>query len=411
MPAAGAPRAPVLLIAYHYPPENTIGAARPARFAKYLARRGHAVQVVANQGDGATADGVARVPAPGARPGWASRALRLITRYALPYDDRLDWAPHAIRVGDPFCRQRPVILSTHPPVATHFAALALKRRHRLAWIADFRDPIMAGHPKRTGWRAAVLDRVMERLIFRHADLIIANTEAVGRLWADQYPRWRDKITVIWNGFDPEDGLAPLPPCGRARREIAHVGVIYGGRSPAPVIRALDRLIAAGTLVPDSIRLRLLGPVKNDALAPVADARTRLEAAGALAVEDRMAPRQEALTATLAADILLLLELNAADETAVQLPAKIFEYIRACRPILAITPPDSVTRTVLAQSGVPHLCLSPTEPPERFDAALATFLATPPGPIAPSPAFLATFDAARQTEALAEAIDRLARRQT
>ena len=102
----GTPR--LMVLAFYFPPENTIGAARPARFAKYLSRLGYRITVISRwiEGDGG-ADSI-RVPQPGtAGAKFFSFAglLGSFNRFILPYDDRLGWVPSSVRaasaVGDP----------------------------------------------------------------------------------------------------------------------------------------------------------------------------------------------------------------------------------------------------------------------------------------------------------------------
>lgn len=400
----------VLMLAFYFPPENAIGAARPARFTKYLSRLGYPVSVVSQWMEGAPAATAIRVPAP-ARAGdqtfTASSLLRSFNRMALPYDDRLWWAPPAYRAASAALQRNPhqVVFSTYPPVATHLVALALKLRHGCRWVADFRDPLM-GNPVRSAKRAMLLDLVIERLIFRRADAVIANTDAVMQMWRDRYPQWQHKIHLIWNGFDPEDKLTPKPAGTRTRRTMAHVGTIYGGRTPEPLIASLDRLLAAGKIAADSIQLRLIGPIENHSLDPSSPVCQRLQALGCLHVDDRMAPQAEAREETLGADYLVLIDLVDSEVPGIQLPAKIFDYIRACRPILAFTPAGSVITRVLATAGIPNACVLPTAPVEEIDRAVQAFLDRPRAEIQPSAAFWHDFDSSSQTYVLANIISRM-----
>ena len=402
----------VLMLAFYFPPENAIGAARPARFAKYLTRLGHQVVVVSRWLEGLPATAAIRVPAAEDSGGlifWCSNLLRIIARAVMPYDDRLPWAPHAYRAASAvLARNRDhVLFSSYPPAATHLVALGLKLRYGTPWVADFRDPL-ANAPDRFAKRALLMDTILERLIFRYADVIIANTDAVKQIWLERYPQWKDKIQLIWNGFDREDGIAHRPASTRTRRTIAHVGTIYGRRNPGPLIASLDRLITAGSLSPGCLQLRLIGPVFNFCLDPYADIRRRLEALGCLHIEDRMAPQSEAVEEILEADCLLLLDL-VNEGAGIQLPAKVFDYIRACRPILAITPTNSVISRILANAGIPHLCIPPSAPIEEFDRAIQDFLELPRTLIRPSAAFWSDFDSANQTYVLANLISRISPR--
>ena len=178
---------PVLILAYVYPPDNYSGAARPYRFAKYLARLGHPVEVIAaGAGDGVQVAGpVYRVRG---ELGEQRKTLldKLVRAVWLQYDEGLTWVPRAVRLAKRWSSRRPVLLSTSPPLTTHLAALWLKRRYGWKWVADFRDPLV-GNPFRELRRVRYTDGVLERCFFRHADALIANTDAMAAFWRRLHP--------------------------------------------------------------------------------------------------------------------------------------------------------------------------------------------------------------------------------
>jgi hypothetical protein len=105
-----------------------------------------------------------------------------------------------------------------------------------------------------------------------------------------------------------------------------------------------------------------------------------------------------------ADFLLLLDLNNFN-AALQLPAKLFEYLRIGRPILAFTSSGSPTEQILSKSGVPYCCLHPTDSAERIDGAVCEFLRLPSTPVTATSWFWETFGAPSHAERLAEILDR------
>lgn len=410
-PSRAAAQPSLVMLAYYFPPENTIGAARPARFAKYLGRMGFKVQVISHNCDGVSdCDSVSRVPrdpAGGGFIGTLSWLLDRFNRLLMPYDDRYAWVPHAVRAAWPLVAGHPnaVIFSTHPPIASHFAAMLLKLRHGNPWIADFRDPLI-DNAARGGWRGMLFDWPMEWLVMRVADVVIANTLAVRDDWMRRYPHQARKFQVIWNGFDPEDGLIARPPSGRRRKLIAHPGVIYADRDPMLLIKSLARLVKSGELAPDRFVLHLLGPVENSNADPAHPACRQLLEVGSLVLDQRMASKAEADELMLDADILLLMDLAGPDKDSAQLPAKVFDYLRAERPILAITPPNSVIRAKLAKYGATHLCISHGDAPEAVDRQVLDWVLQEPVPTHATPEFWDDFDAAHQTRTLAEIVESL-----
>ena len=412
LPQSNVPGTPVVLISYYFPPQNEVGAARPYRFARYLCRMGVPVAVICSsyrlrraedqQRIRTSPDLVAdRVPGPASTPA----AIRLgawlhaIERAVAPYDDRLGWLPHAYVAGRRALTAQSVIVSTHPQLVAHLAALALKLRYGRPWIADFRDPLW-GNPHRTALRATLLDPIWERLIVTLADGVVANTDSCAALLRARYPEHGWKLHTIWNGMDPERALLPRPIQHRPCRTICHIGTLYGARTPAPVAHALQRLMQGGGVARGTWQVRQIGRIEPGAfdehgLGP-------LIAMGGLQHSPHHLPQDLAHDEMLAADLLLLLDMNDTNP-GLQVPAKLFEYVQTGRPILALTPPGSATEYVLARSGVTHTCLDPAASPAEFDAALLRILQAKGPARLPTAQFLHEFGAEEQTRRLAALI--------
>ena len=386
-----------LLIAYYFLSLSDSGAARPSRFAKYLRRSGVTAHVITN-GESTNQHGESAFPVrcigKNSEKGGVQLASKLayhFQRRLLPYNECLPWVPHAVEAGSDIIRNSSItsILSTSPPLATHFAAWELKRRFGLRWIADFRDPL-SDNPFRQRRFGKPYDAVIERTIFHSADVIIANTDTVGDLWRNRYPRWAEKIRVIWNGYDAEDGIAPTRLPIRSFQTLTHVGTLYGGRRPTLLLASLLRLINSGRLNPRSFRLRLIGPIDTTVISLNAAPFSTLANLGCLEYNAKSIPVEEARTVIAESDGLLLLDLNERG-AALQVPAKLFDYIRIGRPILSYTAVNSPVERILLQSGVPYQCLHPEDPPERLDAGVLDFLKLPSDPVAPNEWFWRQFD--------------------
>jgi hypothetical protein len=289
-----------------------------------------------------------------------------------------------------------VLLSTSPPLTTHLAALWLKLRYGWKWIADFRDPLV-GNPFRKQRWVVCSDRILERLFFRYADALIANTDPVAELWRARYPQWLGKVHVLWNGFDPEDETGPRPLPTRTYRVLAHVGSMYGDRHPNLVLGSVARLIQQGRLAPERLRIQLIGPVSPQAQPHPRLAET-LRASGCLEINAKLVPRAEAGRIIGEADQLLLLDvLNA--KAGLQVPGKLFEYIRIGRPILASTTENSPVERILKASGVPYACIYENLPEAESDRRVLAFLQLPVQPVHPSAWFHETFAAEGQARKL------------
>lgn len=410
---AAANKGEVLIIAYWFPPENASGSARPARFHRYLPEYGWTSNVVAWGRLAPSDERVRYAPGGGsltARVAVADTLARQAER-VVRYPGRLSWLVHALPQAEGVLRSRPisVIVSTAPPVVTHLAALHLKRRYGLTWIADFRDPL-AGNPFVDRRWVRYWNQRLERTFFSEADAVLGVSDSVVDAWRERYPHLRHKFRTVWNGFDPAETF-PSPTLGNecGKRTLVHVGDIYGIRHPGIVVDSTHRLIMAGKLRPEAIELRLIGPFDADSPARSLPSFAKLVELGCLEYNERTVPRAASLQIMADAGWLLLLDLYGSG-AASTVPAKIYDYIRSGRPILAVTAEGSAVERILTRSGIPQHCIRPDAPAEVVDSVIGNvFTGAMPAVADPSDWFLREFDGRRQVETLAKELDSLTSR--
>src|SRR5262249_19220316 len=137
--------------------------------------------------------------------------------------------------------------------------------------------------------------------------------------------------------------------------ILHAGQLYMGRDPRPILDAI------ATIGPNEVPPFEVGFFGRTSYAPGSDLMADARARG---VQERVrcgaqVGYQEALARMQSADVLLLLEPSNRD---VGVPAKLFEYVGAGRPILAVAGTSPDLATVLSQSKTPHRLVSSTDVP-------------------------------------------------
>ena len=398
-----------IIFAYHFPPENAIGAQRPYRLYKYLSRLGFRCHVIsaAQLEERPDIDGQ-HVPDPFVtkpRQGVGWQVERAIRRFILPGVVGSQWAIGAYRAARRFIRQNPghrvTVISTVPPVGPHLAAYWLARQEHIPWIADYRDPL-GDNPFYDHINSFTKDvyRKLERICVLAADVTIANTDAVQAKMKKIYPDRADRIELIWNGFDPEDRLTALPPEGTGRNVIAHVGELYGGRSVSPLLESLRRLIDSRIVDPRSFQISLTGPVVEGSI-PDSVFMRAAEQEGWVKFNPDRVPQSTAHRIIQTADAHLLIQ----PQTALQVPGKLFDYLQIGRPVLAFVPPDSPVERILEKSGVPFRCVYPPCDQDNLDPAMLEFLRLLPAQGQPSEWFEQQFNARGHAETVANLIER------
>ena len=393
----------LLLLAYAFPPENVSGAARPYRFYRYLPEFGISpVVITASPQSGERSDivFVRDVPRDCPHRTWSWHLERTARKLFFPGELGLTWSRKAAAKGCKLIPEhsRAAVLSTSPPFSTHLAALQIKRKLGIRWVADFRDPM--GLSETPVSRLNIYPK-LESLFFNHADAIIANTDTVCTQWSARYPSYRQKFHVIWNGFDPNEIISAVPVPQRTFKHLVHVGEMYSGRHPGSILDSIQRLTTGGALASGSLRLSLIGP-SSDADIPNIDVLRRLEKSGIVEYVPSQIPQDKARLIARQADALLLLQ----PHTDHHVPAKLFEYIRIGRPILAFVVRGSPTERILSRCGIVYRSIYPDDPPEEVDLKMMEFLALPSDHVSPSEWFDEQFNARRQTQTLSSIIDGL-----
>ena len=397
----------LLLLSYAFQPDNTPAAARPSQLFRYLPEFGVATEVLASSVDGGVnrETAVRRVPGTHEAPALtaASLAARAFMRFAAPYNDRLPWVPFAAAAASRLIQTRKIdaIYSTSPFLASHFAALWLKRKFGLPWIADFQDPI-CDNPFRSRKWFYPYDPIIEREIFTRADRVIANTDAIADVWKARYPARAHAISVLWNSFDPDETVERAPAAAaRTPRVLAHIGTLYGGRHPGQLLGSLKRLGIGA----EALRVKLIGPIDEAVLAAHGAAFAAM--GDVVEAANTLVPRETALRETAAADCLLLLDVNERN-TGFQVPSKLLDYIRIGKPILAYTPAASPVDRILEKSGIAYVTIAPDLPQEEADRRVQQFLSLPLDVREPSAWFWESFSARTQAKAVAGLVQELVR---
>jgi len=404
----------VLMIAYHFPPAaGGSGIQRTLRFVQQLPQFGWEpiVLTVDPRAYVRTSDDLlAEIPAATTvERVFALDVARLVPGMrayprSLARPDRWwTWRFGAIAAGMRLVHEhRPeVIWSTYPIPTAHVIAQRLRKRTGLPWVADFRDPMAQdGYPKDPAlWRRY---EAIERETVRGAARSVFAAPGAVAEYAARYPEYRDRIALIENGYDEATfarSLARLPasmPRGEAPIVLLHSGTIYDSeRDPTPLFEALGRLRRSGELGAIELRFRAS---ENEALL-----QAIAEANGVGDVVTLMPPvsYEDALSEMVRVDALLLMQ---AANCNTQIPAKAYEYLRAGRPIFALTEPLGDTGRLMQRAGVSHF--GPPDAPDAIVRALRTFLTRVRNGTAslPSKEFTEGCSRTQRTLALAKLLD-------
>jgi glycosyltransferase involved in cell wall biosynthesis len=373
----------LLLVTLYFPPAGGGGVQRPLKFASHLPALGIETHVLAPDDPKWVHQDVdlplptqawihrARYLGPRSRRladelhgrGGLDLALRRASsvgrRLLLP-DENVTWNATAIPKAISIVRREgiDVVLTTSPPGSVHLIGAAVQKATGVKWVADLRDSIVL-HPHRSvegaGARAKQKARAgVARLVARQADAIVAVSEAIAEETRALEPRGR--VVTIANGSDFDD-FAGLAYSRGDRFRLTHAGSFFGKRDPKPFLRAL----AESRL--EDVMVRFVGDFRPGD-------REFMETLG---LGDRIevidyVPRRESLRLQRDSDALLLLIPDAGGRGRGVLSGKVFEYLAAERPVLAVVPPDGAAAKLVRETGA-GLVAGPDDVPGIRDALL------------------------------------------
>lgn len=266
--------------------------------------------------------------------------------FTLP-DAEVSWIVPAIATGLRSGRTVPpdVIYSSGPPFSAHLVGAALGALLKTPWVADFRDPWA-----RAPWRD---DRftfekrawsLFERFVVTRADAVLFVTQTNRDDFAAQYGEAAaSRFHVVPNGCDVTDFDGIVPGAQPDRFVLLHAGALYGARDPSPLFRAVAMGLRNGDLEATRFCVRLVGRIGI----PGVDLPRMVRDLGIEGVVEFVphAPRSQVLQQMVDASALLVVQ----PVTKLSVPGKLYEYLAAGRPVLALAEPDGETAAVVRRS--------------------------------------------------------------
>ncbi len=360
----------LLIITYYFPPETSVGAHRWRAMSRWLRRLGHEVTVLTTRAFGALPDDVEgterafdlaaspalrrllrRPPVATSAPGEPQMGEgappAIVADLVVPDAHAIGWNPAAAWAARRLVREREIdcVITSSPPHSTHLIPLALGRR-RPAWIADFRDG-WRFEPLRGPWPLpgqSALDGWLERKVASRADAVTAVTRPIAD---DLNHRLGARSACISNAWDPDldSGVkaARYPPLDPEVVNIVHAGKLYvegsNRRDPSPLGPALRRLLERRPDAERRLRIVVAGPLDpaEQRFTAELDPANMIQHAGHL-------PHDSVVALQRNADALLLVTAPGLVSLAT---GKLFEYLAAGRPIIALAHGNEAARIVEA----------------------------------------------------------------
>ncbi len=364
----------VLVVTFCFPPWGLGGAVRVAKMVKYLPQAGWRPVVLTARSEyydppldetllaeipagtvvertaaflpkrKALPEGGAPVTPPPALLRWAVRLL------AVP-DLQLAWIPALLKHGEALARREgcEAVMAVGPPHSVLLGGALLARRLDLPLVLDLKDPWVGNAGLSPPGPRRWVEPLLERWVMGRSSHVTTATDIHRRDLLERHPcLFRSRVSWLANGFDPEDFAGPTPASSGA---LVHGGYLGWGRDVTPFLEGLEDFLNARPQERPKTRVRFLGPVP----APLAEAVRRLGLEDVVSLAGTVS-RSQYLAEIRAARALLLFPTTRIPDA---VPGKLYEYLAARRPILAVGAPNPV-RGLLNMYGASRCADSPAE---------------------------------------------------
>lgn len=380
----------VLIITYYWPPAGSSGVQRWVKFVKYLREYGwEPVVYTSNNPEVAALDeslisdvpqGVEvikrNVPEPyklyrfitgnqgkkigvgftsGTSKSGVLNRLSIWIRgnFFIP-DARMFWIAPSARFLSKYLITNPVdlIITTGPPHSLHLIGLKLKQKYNTPWIADFRDPwtgIYFYKDLKLTWVADKINKRLERKVLRKADISVV----VSKSMAEKFVRVGGRrIEIVPNGYDHAD--YNFSACVDENIfSIVHVGTIPPNSNSSSFWQAISRMMRNNEEFNQKLKIHFIGDIDSTVVNSLKE-NNLLEKSEMIGYK----PHSEIPVYQKSAQVLLVLAPSSSKEV---LTGKIFEYLAANRPIIAIGPVGGDLDKLLSETGAGMMLPGDSEP--------------------------------------------------
>lgn len=369
----------VLIITYYWPPAGSSGVQRWLKFVKYLREYGwEPVVYTAKNPEVAAVDeslkadipeGIVvicrNVPEPhgfykfitgnrgkkigmgftseNSKSGIVNRLAIWVRGNLFIPDSRMFWISPSARYLTKYLKKYPVdlIITSGPPHSLHLIGLKLKKRMNIPWITDFRDPwtgIYFYKDLKLTWLADWINHKLERKVLKKSDLKVV----VSKSMADAFKRLGfEKTEIVSNGFDHNDYKVNAKIDDNVF-SLVHVGTIPPNSNSNNFWSALSRLARDNYEFNQKLKIQFIGDIDSSVVKSLKD-NNLFEKSEMIGYK----PHSEIPFFQKSAQVLLVLAPATSKEV---LTGKIFEYLAANRPIIAIGPVGGDLDNLLTETG-------------------------------------------------------------
>lgn len=233
-----------------------------------------------------------------------------------------------------------VVITTGPPHSMHLIGLNLKKELNVKWIADFRDPwteIDYFQQLPLTKKAIKKHHALEKEVLKNADTVLV----VGKTMQENFSAFNNNVVTVTNGFDEAltDEIVTLD----SKFTVTHIGLMNADRNPKMLWEVLLEIISENKEFSADLELKLIGKADASIIEDISTFRLSKNVQVIdYVTHDKVVEFQKK------SQVLLLIVNNVSSAKGI-ITGKIFEYLMAKRPILAIAPIDGDLAEIIKET--------------------------------------------------------------
>jgi glycosyltransferase involved in cell wall biosynthesis len=262
-------------------------------------------------------------------PTFFGKILQYIrANYFIP-DARKFWIKPSVNYLKKYLSEHKVdaIITSGPPHSLHLIGLELKKELNIKWISDFRDPWTKidyfEHLPLTK-KSIQIHQKLEQEVVEESDAVLV----IGKTMKENFNKFSKNIHVITNGFDIDTTSTSIVL--DVKFTITHIGLMNADRNPISFWKAISEICNENTHFATDYQVQFVGKIASEVRNSLNDYQIKN-------VLDIGYVTHQEVTIYQQKTQVLLLSVNNVKSAKGVITGKIFEYLQAKRPILAIGP--------------------------------------------------------------------------
>lgn len=255
-------------------------------------------------------------------------------------DPKIFWVKPSVLFLQKYIEENKIdtIISTGPPHSMHLIAQKLHQKNNIKWLADFRDPWSNLYYNKDFKQlsfAREKNLKLEKSILQSADCVLTVSNSLQK----EFTKFSNNVQVVTNGFDDEVQEIKTIKLD-TKFSISYIGLLPKQSNPKFLFKVLEEISKENLNFKKDLELNFIGDISED---------IKEEIKRCSLIENTIfkgyVSHKKAIDYQNKSQVLLLLIPNVTNNKGI-LTGKLFEYLNAKRPILAIGPENGDISEIL-----------------------------------------------------------------